>query len=81
MVATTIMVALTIALALLFPLASLAEGTSLVTLAVFALINLALLRIRYRAVRSLGAHVSVPIWVPTAGFAICVAMIASALLK
>jgi amino acid transporter len=81
LIATIIMVALIIPLALLVPFVSLAEGTSLATLAVFALVNLALLRLRYRRVRSPGPHVSVPIWVPAAGLVTCVAMIASALLK
>lgn len=81
LVATIVMVALIIPLALLVPFASLAEGTSLATLAVFALVNLALLRLRYRRARSVGPHLSVPIWVPAAGLVTCVAMIASALLK
>lgn len=81
LVATILMVALIIPLALLVPFASLAEGTSLATLAVFALVNLALLWLRYRRVRSAGPHVSVPIWVPAAGLVTCVTMIASALLK
>lgn len=81
LVATILMVALIIPLALLFPFVSLAEGTSSATLAVFALVNLALLRLRFRRVRSVGPHVSVPIWVPAAGLVTCVAMIACALLK
>jgi len=39
-------------LALLVPLTPLAEGTSLATLAVFALVNLALLRLKYRGAPS-----------------------------
>jgi amino acid transporter len=81
LVATILMAALIIALALLVPFAWLAEGTSLATLAVFALVNLALLLLRYRRVRSAGPHVSVPVWVPAAGLVTSVAMIASALLK
>jgi amino acid transporter len=81
LVATILIVALIITLALLVPFASLAEGTSIATLAVFALVNLALLWLRYRRVPSAGPHVSVPTWVPAAGLVTCVAMIASALLK
>jgi APA family basic amino acid/polyamine antiporter len=79
--ATALIAASVIALALAFPLQQLAEGTSLATLAVFALINLSLLRLRHRRVRSPGPHVSVPVWVPAAGLATCLAMIASALLR
>jgi basic amino acid/polyamine antiporter, APA family len=79
--ATALIAASVIALALAFPFKPLAEATSLATLAVFALVNLSLLRLRHRRVRSPGPHVSVPIWVPAAGLATCLAMIASALLR
>jgi amino acid transporter len=79
--ATALIVASVIALALIFPLERLAESTSLATLVVFALVNLALLRLRYRHVHTHGPHVRVPLWVPAAGFVACVAMIASALLR
>ena len=79
--ATALIVALVIALALVIPFEQLAESTSLATLVVFALVNLALLRLRYKRVQSHRPHVSVPIWVPVAGFATCGTMIASALLK
>jgi APA family basic amino acid/polyamine antiporter len=69
------------ALALLVPLEGLAESTSLATLVVFALVNLALLRLRYRRVPSNARHVRVPIWMPVVGLVTCVAMIGSALLK
>ena len=70
-----------IALALSVPLERLAEGTSLATLVVFALVNLSLLRLRHRRVRSPGPHVKVPVWIPAAGLVTCLAMIASAFLK
>ena len=78
--ATALIVALVIALALAIPFERLAESTSVATLVLFALVNLALLGLRYRRVQSRGPHVKVPVWVPAAGFATCVAMIASALL-
>jgi APA family basic amino acid/polyamine antiporter len=81
LVATALIVASVITLALTFPLQRLAESTSLATLVVFALVNLALLRLRHRHVHTPGPHVRVPLWVPAAGFAACVAMIASALLR
>ena len=81
LLATGLVVASVIILALAVSFEWLAEGTSLATLVVFALVNLALLRLRHRRVHSHGPHVSVQIWVPAAGLATCVAMIASALLK
>jgi basic amino acid/polyamine antiporter, APA family len=80
LLATALITALVIALALSVSFERLAESTSLATLVVFALVNLSLLRLRHRGVRSHGTHVSIPIWVPAAGFATCVAMIASSLL-
>jgi len=68
-------------LTLFVPLTSLAEGTSLATLIVFALVNLSLLRLRYRGVQSKTPHVTVAVFVPAAGFATCLAMMAFAFLK
>jgi amino acid transporter len=79
--ATAFVVIAIVPLALLVPLTPLAELTSLATLAVFAVVNLALLRFRYRGVESLVPHITVPIWVPTIGFATCAAMIVHALLR
>jgi APA family basic amino acid/polyamine antiporter len=79
--ATALIVASVIVLALTVSLERLAESTSVATLVIFALVNLALLRLRYRRTPSQGPHVSVPVWVPIAGLATCVAMIASALLR
>lgn len=81
LVATACIAALVVPLALLVPLTSLAESTSLATLAVFALVNLSLLRLRHRGVPSSHPHVTVPIWMPAAGFGTCVAMMAGALLR
>jgi len=81
LLATALIAASVIALALSVPFERLAEGTSLATLAVFALVNLSLLRLRHRRVRSPGPHVSIPVWVPAAGLVTCLAMIASALLQ
>ena len=78
-IATAGIAVLVVPLALFVPLTPLAEVTSLATLAVFALVNLALLRLRYRGVRSDNPHVTVPIWIPVAGFVTCVAMMAGAL--
>ena len=78
--ATALVVIAIVPLALLVPLTRLAELTSLATLAVFAVVNLALLRFRSRGAEALVSHVTVPIWVPAIGFATCAAMIAHALL-
>lgn len=78
LIATVCVAAASFPLALFFPLTRLAESTSLATLAVFALVNLALLRLRYRGVRSIGPHVTVPIWIPAAGLATSVGMMAGA---
>lgn len=80
LLATALITLLVIALALSVSFERLAESTSVATLIIFALVNLSLLRLRHRRVRSHGPHVSVPVWVPLAGFATCVAMIASSLL-
>jgi len=81
LLATGLIAASVIVLALAVPFERLAEGTSLATLVVFALVNLALLRLRHRRVRSPGPHVRIPIWVPAAGLATCLVMIASAVLR
>jgi len=81
LVATVLIVASIIPLALVVSFAWLAESTSLATLAVFALVNLALLRLRFRQVKSDAPHVTVPIWVPAVGLATCVAMIASSIFR
>ncbi len=72
--ATALIAAATVALALLVPFERLAESTSLATLLVFALVNLALLRLRHRRVLTTEPHLHVPLFVPLAGLATCVAM-------
>ena len=65
-VATIIVGAIILALALSFDLLSLAQVTSLITLTVFALANLALVRIKRRGDRDDPA-ILVPLWVPAVG--------------
>lgn len=81
LLATAFVVISIVPLALLVPLTTLAETTALATLAVFALVNLALLWLRYRGVKSRVPHVTVPTWMPAIALATCTAMIAHALLK
>jgi APA family basic amino acid/polyamine antiporter len=76
--ATVLTTALILALALALPLGHLADLTSRITLLMFAIINLALVRIKLRdrghAPRRT-AYVA-PLWVPCAGFASCIALLA-----
>ena len=76
--ATALVVTVVAGLALAFPFAGLAESTSIATHAVFALVNLALLRLKFTR-QSPGTHVNVPVWVPMAGFASCMLMIVAGL--
>jgi amino acid transporter len=78
--ATAVIVAVVLMLALSVPFVRLAETTSIATLVVFALVNIALLRVRWKRVPAHGKVFSVPLWVPIAGLATCAVMIASALL-
>lgn len=78
--ATALIVSCVILLALSVRFAWLAEGTSLATLVVFALVNASLLKLRYRRALSPYPHVNVPIWMPALGVVACIAMIASSLL-
>ncbi len=65
--ATAIVAALILALALALPLLTLAQLTSLVTLFLFALTNLSLLRMKLQKPDMEGG-VSYPLWVPAIGF-------------
>ena len=76
--ATVLTATLILALALTLPLGHLADLTSRITLLMFAIINLALVRIKLRD----GGHEPprrayvAPLWVPCAGFASCMALLA-----
>ncbi|MFQ5955204.1 MAG: APC family permease [Kiloniellales bacterium] len=65
--ATGLVTAAVLALALWFPIQNLAQATSLITLTVFALVNLSLLRIKRRDPRPAGVAVF-PSWLPAGGF-------------
>lgn len=80
LVATAAVVAAVIVLALSVTLERLAVATSIATLVVFALVNLALIRLKMRGITSAARHVTVPFWVPVAGLATCLAMAAFAML-
>jgi len=78
--ATAIIMALALALALFAPFERLAEFTSLATLVVFALVNLALLKLRLAKPRPRAAPVTVPLVIPVLGLISCLAMIVTSLL-
>lgn len=71
--ATLTIAAAVLVLALTLPLVKLAEATSYVTLAVFAIVNIALIKLRYSKLPLSGT--SVPIWIPFCGAMACVLMI------
>lgn len=74
--ATALTTGVVLFLALAIPLHQLADLTSRITLIVFALVNLSLIRIKARAPAPAGVYVA-PRWVPWAGFASCVALLAA----
>ncbi len=73
--ATLLMAGLVLLLALAFPLITLAQSTSLLVLLVFALVNLALIRLKVRDPHPAGAT-CIPGWVPWAGMVTCVGLLA-----
>jgi basic amino acid/polyamine antiporter, APA family len=79
LIATGLVVMAVIILSSAFPLERLAEGTSLATLATFALVNLSLLRIRWLGQYTTTPHVHVPLWAPALGLISCILMMGSAL--
>ena len=67
-VATVAVVGIIVVLTQAFPIAVLAERTSQIVLFVFALVNLSLIRLKFKSVSS-GAHFQVPLVVPILGVA------------
>ena len=78
--ATVAIAIMALGFALLVPFEGLAQATSLATLIVFALVNLALIKIRWSRSKAPPAAVSVPVIVPVLGFFTCIAMIVNSLL-
>lgn len=70
LVATATVALLVMAASLTLPLLTLAEATSFITLLLFAVINLALWRIK-RCGREPRAGIDIPVWVPACGFVLC----------
>lgn len=71
--ATLVSISVTILLALFFPLASLAQATSVVVLTVFALTNLSLIRLNKQQPQQATVHY--PDWIPCVGASLCVLML------
>jgi amino acid transporter len=78
--ATALAVAVSLVFALALPIAPLARLTSGITLAVFALANLALLRIQSRDPRPAGVP-RIPTWVPAAGALVSVGLLVFEILR
>lgn len=66
--ATALVISVVLVLALAFPIEGLAEMTSRVTLSIFVLVNLALLRIKMSGEAAPHGIFCVPAWVPVTGF-------------
>ncbi len=80
LLATASIVAAVLMLAWFVPFERLAEFTSLATLIVFALVNLALLKLRWDGGKPRSGVVTVPILVPVLGLVTCLVMIVSSVL-
>jgi amino acid transporter len=78
LLATGLVALFVLLLAVSLPIEPLAEWTSVATLFVFALVNLALIRIRQKHGASRGF--TAPRWVPVAGLLTCLLMLATTLL-
>jgi len=79
-VATALVVAVVLILALSFPIEDLAEASSRITLAVFAFVNAALIKLKMDAVPPPAGSFTVAAWVPLAGLVASLALLASELL-
>ena len=78
-VATLFCSAIILVLALFFPTKTLASGTSLIVLAVFAIANLALIMLKRRGDPP-GRGFRAPVWIPYLGAASCALLACAALL-
>jgi len=77
LIATGTITAVVLGLALAFPLEGLAEWTSRIALAIFTLVNMALLLLKRRPEPAPAGGFTVKIWVPAAGVVSCLALLAS----
>jgi len=75
LVATAVAVTIVLFFSLWLPIAELADLSARMTLALFAIVNLALFRIKLRDDQSTKPSFSCPRWVPLAGFLSCILFI------
>lgn len=80
MIATALVVLMVLVLALLLPINRLAEMTSQIALVVFAVVNLALLRLKAKRAGTEQDAFTVPFWVPVIGFVTCLLLLLSSFL-
>ena len=71
---TLIVTSIVLILALWFPIVPLAAATSLLTLIIFAMMHIALVRIKLRG--DTGGEVTYPVWIPVTGIVISLLLIA-----
>lgn len=81
LVATGAVVAVILVLALAFPLQGLAESTSRIVLAIFALVNASLVLIKWRDPTRPADGFVVALWVPVAGVLACTVLFAAGFLE
>jgi amino acid transporter len=77
LIATALITALVLVLAIALPITPLAQAASAITLSIFALVNLALWRVKRRDPQPLGILV-IPSWVPVFGFLTSAGFLAAA---
>ncbi|MGH1353274.1 MAG: APC family permease [Methyloligellaceae bacterium] len=75
LIATLVVIGAILIMALLFPLKGLAAATSVITLSVFSLVNLSLLRLKIRKIPAPKDIFTVGTWVPALGFVISLAFL------
>jgi len=80
-IATIVVIAAVLALAWLAPFEKLAEFTSISTLFVFAMVNLALLKLRFEGAKPRPGVLTVPLFVPVLGLVTSLMLIVSALVS
>lgn len=81
LVATGLATAVAIMLATMFPIDRLADWVTVVMLAIFCLVNAALVRIKWRGTPAPGGIFVAPLWVPVLGAVTCAAGLVAAFVR
>ncbi len=79
-IATVLVAGLTLVLALTFPISTLAAWTSAITLAIFILVCIALIRVKRAGTPAPAGTFIVPMWVPYAGVVACSLLLVAGLM-